>query len=341
MFWGRGGLYKSSFHISVVFITLFLLITNFASRLAIVQRVEAEEELAFSYASAGNSDLLQQGNSLKSITAIDPGFPEFSVRKYEVKPGDDLNKLAKDFEVSKDTIKWANSKILSPFNDTIQAGWILDIPEMDGVLYTVVANDSIDKVVEKTGGDKASIVELNRILPPDYKLDLNQRLFVPDGKLKPAAPPKSVVANSTYRAPKVDYTAAYNALLAMPAGSFGNPMAQCGGYSVSRSISAYHNGIDLSHAPGCMLVSAAAGTVKFVGWHSLSGWHVVIEHGSGIRTNYFHGQPNTFQVRTGDYVYKGQPLMKLGCSGRCTGPHLHFELVVGGKYLEPRSFVPL
>src|SRR5690606_29926608 len=111
MFWGRGGLYKSSFHILIMFMTAFILVTNLSSRFSIISSVVAEEELVFSYAVEGNKDVLQQGNSLESIVAVDPGLPEISVKKYTVKKGHSLAAIAKDFKISKDTIKWANSKV--------------------------------------------------------------------------------------------------------------------------------------------------------------------------------------------------------------------------------------
>lgn len=344
MFWGRGGLYRSSFHLLIIVTASFVLFSNVASRFALAQ-TEQGADLVFSYASAGNNDVLQQGNSLKSIVAIDPGFPEFTVKTYIVQDGDDLDDIAKDFGVSKDTIKWANSKILSPFNDDIEAGWKLEIPEMDGVLYTVERGDTFDGIVDKTGGDTASIVELNRLSKSgdSYKVAEGQRLFIPDGELKPPEPPRATSYATRYPSYNgASYNEAKAALDSMPAGTFGNPLnsSACGGYKYIRGLTAYHNGVDLAKRGGCPISAAAAGTVYFAGWHYLSGFHVMLDHGSGIRTHYFHAQKGTLRVAQGQRVSKGQELMYMGCTGRCTGTHLHFELYVGGRYMDPGAYVP-
>jgi murein DD-endopeptidase MepM/ murein hydrolase activator NlpD len=116
------------------------------------------------------------------------------------------------------------------------------------------------------------------------------------------------------------------------------PLASDCQYTISRGLSAYHNGLDLPIKNDCMITAAATGTVKFAEFHHLGGYRVIIDHGNGILTNYFHGQ-NDFKVKVGDKVIAGQPLMPAGCSGRCTGKHLHFELFVGGKYLSPREYI--
>lgn len=344
MFWGRGGLYKSSFHIAIIVISTFFLITNLASRVGYAQVVDQQEELVFSYASDGNKDMLQQGNSLKSIAAIDPGFPEFSVKEYTVREGDTLASIAKDFEVNKDTIKWANSKILSPFSDDIREGWKLQIPEMDGVLYTVASGDTIDKIISKTeNSDRSSIIELNRLTPPNYGLKEGQVLFVPNAKLKPPPKPKPVDNNYYKRAygrSDVDFNTAKAALDSMPAGTFGNPLSRCSGYRYIRGLSAYHNGVDLARRGDCTISSVAVGTVRVTGYHYLSGFYVTVDHGGGIETNYFHGRPNSFMVSAGQRVSKGQPLMKMGNTGRSTGQHLHLELIVGGRYMNPGDYIP-
>lgn len=338
MFWGRGGLYKTIFHFSVISITLGLLFTNFANKITLLQPAAAEEEVVFSYG-AGDTDILQQGNSLQSVVAVDAGFPDYSVIQYTVKDGDNLDTIAAAFQISKDTIKWANSKIISPFNDNIAVGWKLDIPEMDGVLYTVLDGDTLDKIVERTSGDRATIIEINRLVPPAYAVSSGQRIFIPDGKLKPIPKPEP-----NYTGPKssVPYERALAALNAMPAGTFGNPLADgsCAGYHFSRGLSASHKGVDLAKGGGCLIRASAAGVVHSIGYHSLSGYYIMIDHGTGIRTHYFHGVAGTFQVRKGEQVAKGQPLMWMGCTGRCTGTHLHFELFVGDRTIDPKRYVP-
>jgi murein DD-endopeptidase MepM/ murein hydrolase activator NlpD len=79
--------------------------------------------------------------------------------------------------------------------------------------------------------------------------------------------------------------------------------------------------------------SVAGGTVVAAGAQGGYGLTVVVEHDSGIRTRYAH--LSELAVRTGDVVARGQDIGQVGSSGRSTGPHLHFEVLEGGRPVNP------
>lgn len=105
----------------------------------------------------------------------------------------------------------------------------------------------------------------------------------------------------------------------------------------------FHKGIDISQSGinGKTIVAAAAGKVVEVNststWGMGYGYYVVIEHANGYRTRYAHCQ--SISVQVGDTVYQGQPIAKVGNTGRSTGPHLHFEIIRNGNTLNPAEFV--
>jgi murein DD-endopeptidase MepM/ murein hydrolase activator NlpD len=68
------------------------------------------------------------------------------------------------------------------------------------------------------------------------------------------------------------------------------------------------------------------------------GWRIEIDHGGGITTLYAH--MSTFAVKTGDRVIQGQRLGSVGSTGFSTGPHLHFEVRLGGVPTDPMRFLP-
>jgi murein DD-endopeptidase MepM/ murein hydrolase activator NlpD len=95
----------------------------------------------------------------------------------------------------------------------------------------------------------------------------------------------------------------------------------------------FHAGVDIAVAYGREVKSAADGVVSFAGTQGGYGHTVVVDHGGGRQTRYAHlSEP---LVRQGDRVAEGQVVGKSGNSGRSTGPHLHFEMLVNGRAVDP------
>ena len=95
-----------------------------------------------------------------------------------------------------------------------------------------------------------------------------------------------------------------------------------------------HYGVDLKACIGDTVVAAFSGVVISVRFERGGyGFHVVIEHDYGVRTLYAH--LSRFLVKEDDIVRNGQPIALSGNSGRSTGPHLHFEIIVQGKKINP------
>ena len=100
---------------------------------------------------------------------------------------------------------------------------------------------------------------------------------------------------------------------------------------------AAHRGIDFAGAPGTLVVAVAAGIVTWSGRLAGYGEMVEIDHGSGLVTRYAHNSRNLVEV--GDVVTRGQPIARLGATGRATGPNLHFEVLEDGEAVDPLPFV--
>jgi LysM repeat protein len=101
-----------------------------------------------------------------------------------------------------------------------------------------------------------------------------------------------------------------------------------------------HKGIDIANNVGTPIVAAAPGRVTFAGWHDGGyGYLVEITHDDGTLTRYAHN--STLIVRQGDQVEQGQPISRMGSTGRSTGPHLHFEVLPAGQgAMNPLLFLP-
>ena len=102
----------------------------------------------------------------------------------------------------------------------------------------------------------------------------------------------------------------------------------------------YHPGIDIAVPSGTPIRAAADGTVIFTEPESSSGGYgnyTCIDHGSGLSTCYAH--QSRFAVVPGQSVSQGQVIGYTGCTGYCLGPHLHFEVRVGGAVTDPMSYL--
>lgn len=100
---------------------------------------------------------------------------------------------------------------------------------------------------------------------------------------------------------------------------------------------ALHTGLDFPADPGTPIVAAAGGVVLSAGPHPQYGLLVELDHGNGLVTRYAH--TSRMLVKQGDLVKRGQRIAEVGNTGRSTGPHLHFEVLVEGVQQNPARFL--
>jgi murein DD-endopeptidase MepM/ murein hydrolase activator NlpD len=98
-----------------------------------------------------------------------------------------------------------------------------------------------------------------------------------------------------------------------------------------------HKGMDFAAPLGTPVLAVAAGVVTWAGPREGYGELVEIEHGNGYSTRYAHN--SAILVKVGDEVQRGEPIARVGSTGRSTGPHVHFEVLKGGVQINPLSFV--
>lgn len=102
---------------------------------------------------------------------------------------------------------------------------------------------------------------------------------------------------------------------------------------------AFHSGVDFALSSGSEVVAAAGGRVRFAGFRGAYGNLVEIDHGNRLITRYAH--LSRLDVRRGDVVTPSQRIGAVGSTGRSTGPHLHFEVLHKGKFVDPQRFLAL
>lgn len=133
-----------------------------------------------------------------------------------------------------------------------------------------------------------------------------------------------------------------------PGGSFGTPNISGWVIPVSYSYVTtefsgsdpngnFHNGIDLAgQSVGTPIYAAGPGTVTYVGWYGSGGKAVKISHGNGLVTIYMH--MSDFAASIGQQVSAGDLIGYVGMTGFTTGPHLHFQIEIGGTPVNPRNY---
>ena len=101
--------------------------------------------------------------------------------------------------------------------------------------------------------------------------------------------------------------------------------------------SALHTGLDFPSDTGTPILAAAGGVVVTQEYHQAYGNMVEVDHGNDLMTRYAHA--SRVLVKKGDLVKRGQKIAEVGNTGRSTGPHLHFEVLVDGIYQDPQKFL--
>ncbi|MBV9149838.1 MAG: M23 family metallopeptidase, partial [Candidatus Eremiobacteraeota bacterium] len=98
-------------------------------------------------------------------------------------------------------------------------------------------------------------------------------------------------------------------------------------------VRSFHEGLDIGVASGTPIGAAEAGRVIYAGWYGGYGNYISIDHGGGVSTGYAHC--SAIYVSVGQDVRQGQTIGAVGSTGYSTGPHLHFEVRINGKPVDP------
>jgi len=248
--------------------------------------------------------------------------PPDSVRKYTVVNGDTLASVAKKFDVSVNSIKWASNLK----SDTLHTGDVLSVPPTNGVVHKVVSGDNIYTIAKKYKVDPQNILNwpYNTFADLDnFTLTPGQTIFVPDGVIEEVG--QAPVARQSFAQAQAGVRGNSNFI-----------------WPTSGTITTYpvswHMALDIANNAAPPILASDTGTVIFSGCLTWGyGCHIIIDHGNGYQTLY--GHMSRLDVNAGAVVSQGQQIGQMGSTGRSTGTHCHFEIRSGGTLLNPLDFL--
>ena len=272
--------------------------------------------------------VLSQGGSaiLKpNLTeTIDTPKPRDSTIVYPVELNDTIFDIAERFNISVNTILWAN-KLTS--RSIIRPGDELRILQSTGVEHAVKSGETVGSIAAKYNVPQEDILEVNKISMIDT-IKIGMLLIIPDGRPLYTPPPPKAIARPQETVFEPDLSDSGASDLFWP--------TNC------RRITQYfkgwrHTGIDIACGMGVNVYAAADGIVERAGggWNGGYGNMIIMRHNDGTKTLYGHLQAGGILVSPGEYIKKGRVIGLMGSSGRSTGPHVHFEIIINGTRVNP------
>ncbi len=245
--------------------------------------------------------------------------PRSAIEDYQVKGGDTLEAIAKKYEVTTDTIKWANDLK----TDVIKPGQVLKIPPVSGVVHTVASGETVYSIAKKYRTEAQSIVNFpfNDFVDLDtFSLAAGQILYVPGGIIETAPPSARFVA-------QIQAGVRGSSTFIWPASGI-----------ITQEPVWYHMALDIANNAAPAILASDGGTVTYAGCVAYGyGCSIIVDHGNGYQTLYAH--LSSYSVEPGAVVSQGSQIGVMGSTGRSTGTHLHFEIRSGGSLLNPLNFL--
>ena len=249
------------------------------------------------------------------------------IGQYTLSTDDTLWSIANFYGLSAEAIAFANG-ISDPYH--LEVGRQIMIPPLEGALYTVAEGDTVGSVAARFKVDPGVINDYNRLyFEPEHfapgQLIFVQNAVLPTLPLPPdqPAPQSSVIARAAAPAQAVKSGGGY---LAWPVAGW-----------ISQYMWAGHSGVDIAAPYGSGLAASVSGVISENGWVAVGGLHICVTAGS-LQECYYHMSAAYYAVGTA--VSAGQVIGAIGLTGVTTGPHVHWETKINGRFVNPLTVQP-
>ncbi|MDR0383365.1 MAG: M23 family metallopeptidase [Spirochaetaceae bacterium] len=229
---------------------------------------------------------------------------------YTVRSGDMIGLIASSFGLNQDTLISVNN---ISNTRSIQVGKRLLIPNQDGVIHTVLRNETLEEIARKYETQVANISAVNELF--SERVNAGSGIFIPNAKLD-STKLQEINGDLFIWPVRGRITSRY--------GYRTNPVTGRRGF---------HSGLDISANTGVPIKAAMSGMVLSTGYNDIFGYFVIISHHSSYRTLY--GHMSVIRTKPGVRVGTGQVIGDVGNTGQSTGSHLHFQVYKNGLTVNP------
>lgn len=333
------GIFKSEDEINFVLDRIkepFVNVIESETRKSVLTKVEFLENIEMKPVEVNYGDFVNEEEMIQLVETIQQGKEE--MRTHTVEVGESYWIIARMYETTVDELIEANPgqdpQKLKPGDEV---NLFVPVPLLTVVTYEEVeyteATDYPTEVQQDSSmykNQKKVVVKgvkgISEIVANEVKHNgvLADREIIEEIVIE--EPKKEIVLQGTKELPK---TAARGTFIVPTRGRVSSPYGMRGG--------SMHRGIDIANSVGTPIYAADGGRVTFSGYKGSYGYMVEISHENGYTTRYAHA--SKLLVKSGDRVYQGQHIANMGSTGRSTGSHLHFEVLVNGVNQNPSRFI--
>jgi murein DD-endopeptidase MepM/ murein hydrolase activator NlpD len=261
-----------------------------------------------------------------------PNRPRMGLLTYQVQGGDTLFDIAEEFSIKPESVLWGNWYALDGDPHLLKQGQELKILPVDGTLHQWSAGEGLNGIADFYGVTAQDIIDwpgnnlAQTLDPADPGIEDGAELIIPGGRREAPSWQQIRITRANPAVASILGPGACGAVSNGPTGDgfFGWP-------TPGRTISGYgylpgiHEAVDIGGGTGNAIYAADDGVVVYSGWNNWGyGYVIVLDHGNGWQTLYAHLSATTFGC--GQAAFQGNVIGGMGCTGNCSGTHLHFEM---------------
>ncbi|MGI6678042.1 MAG: peptidoglycan DD-metalloendopeptidase family protein [Dehalobacterium sp.] len=238
-----------------------------------------------------------------------------------VRAGETLNSICRNYGWDIELVAAMNNM---DSGARLNPGKVVYIPREPDTNYVLRAGDTLWSIAQRNNIDVDVLINYNQLSDPT-RLKIGQVIRIPDSNQETLEPLRLAGEKNHVKIASRSLSGFILPVLGVITSPYGPRR------------SGNHHGTDIAAETGSPIKAIKSGVVTFAGWRPIYGNAVTIDHGDEVKSVYGHA--SKILVKKGQKVKQGQIIAKVGSTGRSTGPHVHLEIHVGDKTVDPMRFI--